>query len=171
MKILNYREGVTLTTRSSPYSLHRFSFPQSFPSGRRFFRLSFFFASSNHHRPPLGVNRQVLTRNYPPASGLPKCLRVNFIKHTLLLVVLQNHNPPGIGTSDNLILLRSSKSELSQRANSTEYFDEKNDLEPTDVVGTEEIEKLSPRNDDLLELPAREAFVNGGHHTDGSLRC
>lgn len=95
---------------------------------------------------------------------------MDFVKDVLLLVVVEDYDPAGIGADDDVVLLGAGEAELGEGPDGAEDFDGEDGLDSAVVVGAEEIQDLATSHHDLLGLAAGEAAVDGTHDAGGSLQ-
>lgn len=95
---------------------------------------------------------------------------MDFVEDVLLLVIFEDDDATGIGADDDVVLLGAHEAELGEGADGAKDFDGENGLDPTIVVGAEEIENLTAGHHDFLALAAGEVAVYGADDAGGALQ-
>jgi len=92
-----------------------------------------FFYGPYHDGATLRVNRQVLAGHDPSTPGLAEGLHVDPLEQVLGGIVLEDDDPAGIGSNDNIILVSSGQAEGNQRTDNAEHFNRKQGVDLASV--------------------------------------
>mmetsp|Transcript_96811 Transcript_96811/g.270984 ORF Transcript_96811/g.270984 Transcript_96811/m.270984 type:complete len:956 (-) Transcript_96811:2-2869(-) len=116
---------------------------------------------ANHHGAALGVDGQVLAGHDPSAARLAVGLHVHLLENVLRPVVLEDHDPAGVGRDHDVVPAGARQAERLDVPHHTEDVLREDALHLAAVVGSQQLEGLVARDDNLLRLWGGEVAIDG----------
>ena len=125
----------------------------------------------DHDGATLGIDGQVLARHDSTTSGLAEGLHVHALEQVLGRIVLEDVDPAGVGTDDDVVLVASGQTEGHERTDDAEHFDREEGVDFAGVrIRTHQLQGLAPGHDDLLQLGPGKISVYRVRYPGGPLK-
>ena len=125
----------------------------------------------DHDGATLGIDGQVLARHDSTTSGLAEGLHVHALEQVLGRIVLEDDDPAGVGTDDDVVLVASGQTEGHERTDDAEHFDREQGVDFAGVrIRTHQLQGLAPGHDDLLQLGPGKISVYRVRYPGGPLK-
>lgn len=116
---------------------------------------------SDHDGSALGIDGEVLSRDYTATAGLAEGLLVDLVEAVLVLLVLEDNDAAGVGADNDVVLLGSCESELGEGSDGAQHINGVEGLDLAGLVGAEEVESLATGDGDLLGFATGEVAIDG----------